>query len=274
MELLVVIAILGLLAALTAPSLINFRKGDAIAAGTQQMLDVVARARQLAISQRTTVYLVFAPAEFWKDPAYQNNPRLRQQDWIATTNIAARQLVGYNFLALRRPGDQPGQGVPRYLDVWHSLPESTFVPQDKFTTFNTPDGRGYLYTVRTNPPAAGGFNVFSFRRTRQLPFPLADTPRSPSLTAPYASLPYIAFNYLGQLTTITNNSEVLGEPEFIPLAHGSVNFAKNKDTGRPVLASPSVSVQESPAGGSTNAYNLVFIDALTGRGHLEKREIQ
>ena len=69
-ELLVVIAIIGILAAISMPSLKNFRAQDALAASTRQLLDDVARARQYAISQRTTVYMIFCPSNFWADPAY------------------------------------------------------------------------------------------------------------------------------------------------------------------------------------------------------------
>ena len=66
-ELLVVISILGLLAYLTMPALKNFGKSDATISASRQLLDGVARARQLAISQRTTVYMVFVPTNFWVD---------------------------------------------------------------------------------------------------------------------------------------------------------------------------------------------------------------
>ena len=62
---LVVISILGILAALAVPALKNFGHADAMTAAAQQLLDDVARARQLAISQRTTVYMVFVPTNFW-----------------------------------------------------------------------------------------------------------------------------------------------------------------------------------------------------------------
>src|SRR6187455_3099852 len=51
-ELLVVIAIIGILVAISMPVLSNFR-GDNLAGGIRQMMGDVARARQLAISQRT-----------------------------------------------------------------------------------------------------------------------------------------------------------------------------------------------------------------------------
>src|SRR5208282_459333 len=67
LELLVVISILGILAALTVPVLKNFGKSDATLGASRQLLDGVARARQLAMSDRTTVYMVFVPTNFWVD---------------------------------------------------------------------------------------------------------------------------------------------------------------------------------------------------------------
>src|SRR6516225_1947550 len=76
-ELLVVIAIVGILAALVGPVIIHLAKPDVTEAATRQMLDDVARARQLDISQRTTVYIVFIPTNFWRKlpfgPATTNN---------------------------------------------------------------------------------------------------------------------------------------------------------------------------------------------------------
>src|SRR4051812_45868760 len=67
-ELLVVISIIGILAAILAPAVSHLLKGDNTLAATRQMLDDCARARQMAISQRTTVYMVFVPTNFWSDP--------------------------------------------------------------------------------------------------------------------------------------------------------------------------------------------------------------
>ena len=124
-ELLVVIAILGLLATLVAPSLVHFRKGDALAAGTRQMLDAMARARQLAISQRTTVYVAFVPPTFWNTNGYS----IPAQELVRVTNVFDKQLRGYAFISLRSVGDQPGQATARYLSTWQSLPEGTFIPR-------------------------------------------------------------------------------------------------------------------------------------------------
>jgi len=59
-EMLAVIFILGVLAALLVPALKNIGHADAMTAATRQMLDDVGRARQLAISQHTTVYMVLS----------------------------------------------------------------------------------------------------------------------------------------------------------------------------------------------------------------------
>jgi hypothetical protein len=81
------------------------------------------------------------------------------------------------------------------------------------------------------------------------------------LFAPY--FPYIAFNYLGQLTS--------GQDEYIPLAQGSMLPAR--DANKAMLwNSPSVS--ETPPGNSINAFNLVQIDWLTGRAVLENQKVQ
>src|SRR5438093_726034 len=67
LELLTVIAIIGILAAIALPTIHSFAPNTA-ATATRQLLDAVGRARQLAITQRATVYLVFVPTNFWNDP--------------------------------------------------------------------------------------------------------------------------------------------------------------------------------------------------------------
>ena len=64
-EMLVVISILGILAALTVPALKNLGKSNAAISASRQLLQAVGRARQLAIANRTTVYMIFVPTNFW-----------------------------------------------------------------------------------------------------------------------------------------------------------------------------------------------------------------
>src|SRR5439155_26758922 len=101
-ELLVVISIIGLIAAIAVPVVHNF-KPNVVAGGSRQLLDDVHRARQLAISQRTTVYMVFVPTNFWSDPAY-NPSTWTPNDLRKATNLFDKQMIAYNFVSLRRLG--------------------------------------------------------------------------------------------------------------------------------------------------------------------------
>jgi prepilin-type N-terminal cleavage/methylation domain-containing protein len=262
-EMLTVIAIIGVIAAIMMPTLKNFRQNDATQGATRQLLDAVARARQLAISQRTTVYLVFVPTNFWVSPANLSSPALSFADRLAATNLADKQLTAYNFVALRSVGDQPGQGFPRYLSTWETLPPSTFIAFDKFNIprFNKPGTDWYmtnLYTLSSN-------KVFGFQTATNIPFPLATT--QPWRSGGYPLLPYIGFDYLGRV--------ISGEDEFIPLSKGGINYAKGTN-GLPLLLvnGPSPSVVEAPPGNTTNSYNIVHIDWLTGRARLERQEVR
>ena len=248
-EMLVVIAILGIMAGLTVPVLKNFAKSDATLGASRQLLDGVARARQLAISQRTTVYMVFMPTNFWEiSPGVFNNPwfnNLTPAQKIAVTNLCDKQLTGYTFVSLRSVGDQPGQGRPHYLAPWQTLPDGTFIAFQKFAGTNTI--RDQISNV--------AYPISQFVYTTDIPFPTATN----MLPSP-VSLPYIAFNYLGQLAS--------GRDEYIPIAKGSVIYAVDPATKTFQFNPPDV--LEMPPGNSTNSsYNIVHIDRLPGRAVLE-----
>ena len=265
-ELLVVIAIIGIIAGMVGPTLLNFRKGDAMLAATRLMLDGVARARQLAISQHTTVYMVFMPTNFWADPAYNSgaNLNLTQADKDAVTNLVEKQLTGFTFVSLRSIADQPGQPTARYLSAWQSLPDKAFIAQWKFNLGVNQSN------VITDGNGGAPFQVTGFNTATNIPFPLAETrPYTPG-TRSYVALPYIAFDYLGRLVTASPNAD----GEFIPLAHGSVAPAFDKVTRRPVFGSPSV--QEQPPGnsGPGTAYNLIYIDKFSGRARVERQKVK
>jgi prepilin-type N-terminal cleavage/methylation domain-containing protein len=247
-ELLVVISILGILAALTVPALKNFGKSDVNISASRQLLDGVARARQLAISQRTTVYMVFVPTNFWNSPStgplnstWLNALTLAQQ--TAATNLCGDQLSGYNFVAQGAMGDQPGQHAWHYLASWQALPDGSFIAVQKFAGTNT------IMDVITG----ASYPIGQFRYTNNIPFPTETSTNG-------VSLPYLAFDYRGRL--------VSGAPEYIPLAHGSVLPAINPSTKALQFGNPDI--KEMPPGNSTNlAYNIVHIDWLTGRAVLE-----
>ena len=280
LELLVVISILGILAAMTVPVLKNFGKSDATLGASRQLLDGVGRARQLAMSQRTTVYMVFVPTNFWVDssgafpnPWFNNlTPALQ----TAVTNLADRQLSGYNFLAYGAVGDQPGQHAWHYLGDWQGLPDGTFIVWSKFTITNTATP---FYTITDSLDPVKAYPIYAFQQTNIFPFPTEQGTNyyPPRITAGIF-LPYIAFNYMGQLTF--DGQTVASHDEYLPLAHGSIIPLSDPNTKSLVLAPPpsvynSPSVLETPSGNSTNlSYNIVHIDRLTGRAVLEFHKLQ
>jgi prepilin-type N-terminal cleavage/methylation domain-containing protein len=269
-ELLIVIAILGILAGLAVPALKNIGKSNANVSAARQLLDDVARARQLAMSQRTTVYMVFVPTNFWNAASGTfPNPwfnSLAPGAQAVATNLCDNQLSGYTFIANGAVGDQPGRHMWHYLAPWQSLPDGTFIALQKFYQLPYPSPPPFI-----NDLASGkSFPIYGFTTTNTIPFP---TETNTVATMPPNSLPflpYIAFNYLGQLTFDGANAST--RDEFIPLAHGSV--ADFVDTTTKALQFASPSVAEVPPGNSTNSsYNLVHIDALTGRAVLEFQKL-
>lgn len=253
LELLVVISIIGVVAALSVPAIKSFGKANAIAAASRQMLDDVQRARQLAISQRTVVYMLFVPPGFWSQPAinasiYANLPGPEQ---VKARLLFDKQLLAYTFVAMRTVGDQPGRSVPRYLSPWRTLPPGAFIAAWKFAP------RAVLAARFADPVTGLPFFVPGFSTTNIVPFPSEFAPRA-SASNPYLTLPYIAFDATGQLLS--------GQDEFIPLAAGSVLFARDP-TKHALAQAPAV--EETPSGNSTNAFNLVHIDWLTGRARVE-----
>ena len=245
-ELLVVISILGIIAYLTMPALKNFAKSDATISASRQLLDGVARARQLAISQRTTVYMVFVPTNFWADAT--GNPstwysHLTPAAQTAAINLCDKQLTGFTFMAKGAMGDQPGNHPWHYLAPWQNLPDGAFIALQKFAYTN----------MIVDPITGASYPIARFSYTNTIPFPTG-------MATNGVWLPYIAFNYLGQL--------VSGRDEYIPLAHGSVLAAINPGTKALQFGSPDI--LEMPPGNSTSiSYNIVHIDWLTGRAALE-----
>jgi prepilin-type N-terminal cleavage/methylation domain-containing protein len=247
-EMLVVISILGILAALTVPALKNLGKSNSAISASRQLLQAVGRARQLAIANHTTVFMVFVPANFWNSGTNMTPAQLS-----ALINLCDKQLSGYTFIAYGAVGDQPGRHAWHYLEPWQALPDRSFIASWKFIS---------PAQSSTVPAFDSTVPIYGFM-TNAVPFPTVD--------APLAVLPCIAFNYLGQLTTDGQNPA--SQHEYIPLARGSVAPAMDPSTKAFQFNPPSVS--ETPAGNSTNsAFNLVDIDPLTGRATLKFQKAQ
>lgn len=147
-------------------------------------------------------------------------------------------MSGYALFTRRTAGEQPGRERPRYFGEWRSLPEGIFIAQWKFVQ---------------------GTNSFAFSYQ---PFPF------PNTNYPEINLPCFAFNYLGQLVHFqAQDVPVLNEyDEVIPLTRGSMLISTNGTTRV-------MDFQEIPPGNSTNNFNHIRVDWLTGRCRIERPEI-
>jgi prepilin-type N-terminal cleavage/methylation domain-containing protein len=261
-ELLVVIVILGILAGLTVPALKNISKSDANTSAARQLLDDVGHARQMAIGHHTTVYMVFVPTNFFGQLTTTNLTS------TATTNLVEKQLTGYTFMADGALGDQPGDHHWHYLaPSWQNLPDGTFIAAQKFSPgvsisipqwvsdHGTPDNwRSPLLN-----------QIYAF--TNELvPFPTEN--------APLVSMPCLAFDYTGRLVSEADANGNYHDA-YIPLVQGSVGFGYDGATKTPVPSTVLTNaITETPPGNSgignnSYSYNVVHIDALTGRATLE-----
>jgi len=259
-ELLTVISILGIIAALTVPALKEFGKSDASVGATQQLLRDVGRARQLALADRTTVYMVFVPMSFWTNTAWYNEfNKMTVPQQMASSNLCDDQLSGYTFVAYGALGDQPGNHQWHYLAPWQNLPQGTFIAPWKFTQPSSP----FVFSDPANSQSSFRINPFNY--TNNIPFPTETGTNG-------AWLPYIAFNYLGQLIT-ANDQDYAGNGVDIPLVKGSVMAAIDPSTK--ALQFNPAQLLETPPGNSTNiTFNVLHIDPLTGRATMLYHQVQ
>jgi hypothetical protein len=213
--------------------------------------------------------MVFLTTNFWNVSGNWLST-LTTAQLTAVTNLVDKQMSGYTFIAYGALGDQPGQHQWHYLAPWQALPQGFMIATWKFA----PPVQPFVFY---NPVNGNQFSIYSFDYTNSIPFPTADTNTvydAANGNTPY--LPYIAFNYLGQLVSSANDRDVAGTGADIPLAQGSVSYALDPTTKIPQLTLVSSNmIAENPPGNSTNiSYNVVHIDALTGRATLEYQKVQ
>ena len=232
-ELLLVIGIIGIIAAIGIPAMKGFGTGNVMTVAQRQLLDDLAHARQLAMSTKSDVYLVFVGTNIVGFDTTAMSPNERAQ----YTNLVGGQYSAYALYSPRAVGDQPGQSNSRYLTEWKHLPEHVFIAPYKFDPLNTSP---YPY----QPPFDLAFSV------RNLNFPNGN-----SLTV--YPLHYVGFNHLGQL--------ISGQDELIALAAGSAFYQQNVGGNyQPAL----VDLQITPADNYTNHW--VRVNWVTGRAGVDE----
>ena len=266
-ELLAVISILALLAALAVPALKNIGKSNAQVGASRQLLDDIARARQLAISQHTTVCMVFVPTNFWGGLANSNLYS------AATTNLVEKQLTGYNFISYGKVGDQPGQHSWHYLSDWQALPEGSFIAPTKFQlqvySLAIPqwqnDYAGQIDQAWKLPSGYVVNQIAGFAQTG-IPFPTEASPR--------VWMPYLAFDHTGRLVSEVDAAGNYHHA-YIPLAQGSVSYGMDANKHPTLTPVAATDITENPPGNSTNiSYNVIDVDPLTGRAQLQHFRMQ
>jgi prepilin-type N-terminal cleavage/methylation domain-containing protein len=259
LELLVVLAIIGVLASIALPAIKGMRLSSGLAAASRQVLDDAALARRYAIQYRTTVLMVFLP------PVDPTTAGTFAPLTDAEKNILLRgQHTTYALFSVRAVGDQPGRAQPRYLKRWSALPDGFMIPAWKFNT-----GAGIAVTNLLTDDVTTLFAQPFFQKLVRVP-----TLTSPNAVDVY--MPYIAFGPEGNLQKFDEPAGRfvnLDEDEIVPLARGSLLLARQQSQGKTVFTWEAPDAVERPPGNSTNNYNLVVIDHVTGRGRIVRPEI-
>ena len=238
LELLVVVGIIAVLTSITLPAMKGLGRSATSKGATRQLMEDLRYARQIALRNRSTVYVVFTPTNIWDIiknvdremlPPRKKDPRL-----LSLTNMLEKQFSGYAVMSMRPVGAQPGQSHPNYLTEWKKLPDGMLSAPYKFMAWR----KGVNEYKRGDEYSDGFLRDHFFGHSPQpplVPFPLADS--SP------ARLPHVAFNSRGQLVKRDGFGKLVpaGRDEIIPLVEGSIfherdRFGNYRPTRPDVLA--------------------------------------
>jgi prepilin-type N-terminal cleavage/methylation domain-containing protein len=115
-EMLGVMAIIAIVIALSVPAMIGIGTAQGLTVGSRQLLDDMNLARQTAINNRASVYVLFVPPHLLTNTQTFKGQAYRQ----------------YGFYSDRKVGDQPGVSHPALLSKWKVLPDKTLITPQKF----------------------------------------------------------------------------------------------------------------------------------------------
>lgn len=208
-EMLVVLGIIGIIASISIGPVSNLLKNAGMSVAQRQLRNVFSYARNVALRQRSTVYVVFVPPNITQaDPAdYTGN------DFTLFNRGVGGQGTAYALYVKRRVGDQPGNtDNPQYLTDWEYLPQNVFIHSNELTNADIFTQERLRYPIVNSTNAMTPFNG------------APPDPTDPNFNE--IPLRYVAFSAEGGLKF---PSGVEPEDLWIPLTEGSVLRAKNPD---------------------------------------------
>ncbi len=227
-ELLVVVAIIGLLSAVTLPSLKGLNKSNALKTANRQLVDDLNLARTMAINNRSPVFLTFlTPALIADQTLLQSLPETELERLV---ELIPGQFSAYALYATRSAGDQPGQSNPRFLTDWKFLPDGIYFQTNKFN----PAMQAMANPVIRSFPYAR----IEFFTTGQELF-----------------LPVLGFDAQGQVLS--------GRDEVLTFREGSI-FVPRDANGNPQVGPVDI-VDKAGVGNSEEGNHHVYVNWLTGR---------
>lgn len=291
-ELLVVLAVVGLIASISLPALRGLGKSNSLTSTQRQLLDDIGLARQLAMKNRTTVYMVFVPGNIWEHaPTAMTVAGNREGEIVkrAFLSAASGPYSGYALLARRRVGDQPGSEHWQYLTEWKSLPRGYVFPRAMFER-----DAAAAYAAAFSDPT----NYVSLLPVTPLPVAVAFPDKNAPIKLEF-KMPCIAFDGFGRVeagsvpqfysSTHKASSAPFGNDFVITFTAGSVFLPRDANGALipPGTAGTETQVDlvESPAPkpipgvppeqNVNFAYvpNRIVISSLTGRARILKPRI-
>lgn len=214
-EMLVVLGIIGIIASISIDPIRALFKGQGMPVAQRQLRDVFGYARQVALSQRASVFVIFVPPDItaYNTNQWLNNPSA--DDYILFNRAVGNQGSGYALYVDRVVGEQPGRTNPRYLTDWEYLPPNSFIHSNEF--YNLPTF-GFDRNMATTP--ANRVFRFPFADSTNAVTPVIGSPPGPP-NFNRVEAPFIAFDPRGQL--------VSRRDAWIPLTEGSLLRQKNPD---------------------------------------------
>src|ERR1041385_136506 len=247
LEVLGVIAVIGFLSAAAIPAIRSYTP-DPLVVASRQLLNDLAFARQRAIADHTTVFVVFIPA------LDNLRPELRAElPPSEIQRLLAGQFVSYALYEKRGVGDQPDLATPLYLTDWKPLPPGTAIARQKF-------GVGVEPAAQTISPDL--YPTFDYINSGKIYF----NPQNGFYPSGFSSFPTVAFDYQGRL--VSHWEAWHGFDCVIPLTRGTVNLVPGTNGYAPVPAT----FTEDPPGNWNTSQTQVVIDGPTGRARLVRKQ--